>query len=291
MMNRVSNLIFALFLGISPLSGPVWAQNSRAPALPAPAPNYPDVATLVLRSPTIVDAQIRQAQKLKGDEAIGTPPGLARLYVQADVLALIRGTDSLPAQISYLVDIVPDSRGRLPKLKKTRVLLYALASTARANQIRLTGPDSQRSWTAELDALTRSITREALAADAPPAITGIGNAFFVAGALPGEGETQIFLTTPENRPVSINVLHRPGEERRWAVSLSEIVDEAAAAPKRDTLLWYRLACFLPATLPATAVASLDTVAATTARADYQFIRQRLGSCASGQPAGDAPPIM
>lgn len=291
---RANHLIFAIFLSGSLLFAAAWAQNGRAVASPPAAAatvQYPDVAALVLRSPTIVDARIRRAQKLKGADAAGTPPGLVRFYVQADVVALIRGADSLPAQISYVVDLAPDARGRVPQLKKARVLLYALPSALRANQIRLSGPDSQRFWAPALDALTRSITREALAPDAPPAVTGIGNAFFVPGALPGEGETQIFLTTPDNRPVSLSILRRPGEARRWAVSLSEIVDEASGVPKRDTLLWYRLACFLPATLPAASVAGLDSAAALAARDDYQFVRQQLGSCASGLPAGDAPPIM
>ena len=68
----------------------------------------------------------------------------------------------------------------------------------------------------------------------------IGNAFHVAGSLPGEGETQMFLTTADARPVSLSILRRPGEQPRWAVALAEIVDEAAGPPQRDTFLWYRL---------------------------------------------------
>lgn len=291
MNSRAKCRIFAFFLSVSPAWLPGSAQPARVPVASAPGPYYADIAALVLRSPAIIDARIRRAQRLKGVDAAGTPAGMARFYVQADVLALIRGTDSLPGQISYLVDVAPDPRGRLPQLNKARVLLYALPSGARPNQLRLTGPDSQRGWTAALDALTRSITREVLAPDAPPAITGIGNAFSVPGSLPGEGETQIFLTTPDSRPVSITILRRPGEQRRWSVALSEIVDEAAAAPRRDTLLWYRLACFLPATLPAASLATMDPAAMMAARDDYQFVRHQLGGCASGPPAGDAPPIM
>jgi hypothetical protein len=80
---------------------------------------------------------------------------------------------------------------------------------------------------------------------AAPRITGIGRAFHVPGNLPGESETQIFLQTADSRPVSLSVLRRPGETPRWAVALSEIVDEAAVPPAPGTLLWYRLACTLP----------------------------------------------
>ena len=83
--------------------------------------------------------------------------------------------------------------------------------------------------------------QEVVAPDAPPAITGLGNAFHVPGTLPGEGETQIFVQTATGAPISLSILRRPGEQRRWAVALGEVVDDAAAPPPRDTLLWYRLA--------------------------------------------------
>ncbi len=247
-------------------------------AIAEPAPPYAAVADLVLRSPVIIDSTIRSAEKLKGPEAVGAPAGYARLYVQADVLALIRGSDSVPARIGYILDVLPDSRGKLPKLGKLRVLLYGRPVPRLANQIQLTGPDSQRRWTPALDALSRRIATEALAADAPPVVTGIGNAFHVSGSLPGEGETQIFLTTRDTRPVSISILRRPGQQPSWAVSLTEIVDESAAPPQRDTLLWYRLACALPAQLPSAAVEKMGEGDAAIAIQDYAFVIRSLGQC-------------
>lgn len=278
MRHPLKILISAVFLGGSACPSLLAAQSPPPTAPAAAAPRYADIAALVLRSPLVIDGRIRRVERLKGADAVGVAPGRIRLFVQADVLALIRGTDSLPARISYIVDIAPDPRGKLPQLKKMRVLVFAQPDRSAADQVRLTGLDSQRPWTPATDALARSITREVVAADAPPAITGIGNAFFVPGSLPGEGETQIFLTTDNDRPVSITVLRRPGEMRRWAVALSEIVDEAAAPPPRDTLLWYRLACGLPAALPDRSLASMDAAAADAARDDYRFVRQSLGPC-------------
>lgn len=264
---------------MSPLTGAVAApQQSSVPARPVAGPSYVDVANLVLRSPVIVDSTIRKVERLKGLEAAGAPEGVARLFVQADVLALIRGTDSVPAQIGYILDVPVDARGRIPNLKKQRVLLFARPVPGQANQIQLTGPDSQRLWTPAFDQLARRITQEALAADAPPVITGIGNAFHVAGSLPGEGETQIFLTTADNRPVSLSILRRPGEQPRWAVALSEIVDEAAAPPPRDSLLWYRLACALPPALPMQSLRAMAPEDAALARDDYQLVLRALGPC-------------
>lgn len=251
------------------------------PITSEPAPPYAVAADLVLRSPIIIDSVIRKTERLKGPEAIGTPPGYARLYVQADVLALVRGTDSVPARIGYILDVLPDSRGKIPKLQKMRVLLYARPVPRLAGQVQLTGPDSQRRWTPALDALSRRIATEALAADAPPVVTGVGSAFHVPGSLPGEGETQIFLTTRDNRPVSLSILRRPGEQPRWAVSLTEIVDEAAAPPQRDTLLWYRLTCALPAQLPPTATEKMAASDAEIAVQDYRYVLRSLGPCNRG----------
>ena len=74
------------------------------------------------------------------------------------------------------------------------------------------------------------------------------------------------------------MLTRPGQPKRWAFALGEIVDEAAAPPAPDTLAWYRLACFLPRTLPDAAVSELAAADADAARTDYAFVIAALGAC-------------
>jgi hypothetical protein len=231
-----------------------------------------------LGAPLVIDARIRSAQRIKDAEATGLSPGRARFYIEADVTSLIRGPSALPTRIAYLADVPLDARGKPPKLKKLRVLLFARPITGHPDQVQLTGVDGQREWLPELDARVRGIIREVLAPDAPPAITGIGNAFHVPGSLPGEGETQIFLTTSANLPVSIQILRRPGEQPRWSVSTGDIVDESAGAPPKDTLLWYRLACGLPAQIPADALDSSEPANARTAREDYALVKRELGPC-------------
>ena len=248
---------------------------------------YADTADLVLTAPLVVDAAIRSATRIKGPEAANAAAGSARFYVEADVAALIRGNSAIPPRIGYVVDLPLDPRGRLPKLKKLRVLLFARAVDGRPDQVQLVKPDAQRDWTPAAEAQVRGIVQATLASDAPPVVTGIGNAFHVAGSLPGEGETQIFLTTADSRPVSLSILRRPGEQPRWAVALSEIVDDAAAPPARDTLLWYRLACTLPPALPDRSTASLAPGDASAAQDDYRFVIDRLGPC--GRTAG-APAV-
>lgn len=241
-------------------------------------PTYGTVARQVLAAPLVIDARVRSAVLIKGAEAANVAPGRARFYIEADVLALIRGTDSVPLRLGYVADVALDTRGKAPRLKKQRVLLLARPVPSRADQIQLVDLDGQRLWAAELDALVRRVTRETLAANAPPAISGIGNAFHVPGSLPGEGETQIFLQTANNAPVSLQILRRPGEQPRWSVSLGDIVDENGGPVQPDTLLWYRLACGLPRDLPAGNIESDDPANAAIAQEDYRFVLRSLGPC-------------
>ncbi|TPG18852.1 hypothetical protein EAH87_10775 [Sphingomonas koreensis] len=233
---------------------------------------------MVLAAPLIVDVTIRSTVAITGAEAAGVSPGFARLYVEADVNALVRGTAGVPPRIGYIVDLPVDDRGRAPRLKKARVLLFARPVAGRPNQLQLIAKDAQRRWTPAADALTRKIAQEAVATDAPPVITGVGHAFHVPGSLPGEGETQIFLSTEDGRPVSLDILRRPGEEPRWAVALSDVTDAAARPPERDTLLWYRLACALPPRLPSSSLDAADPANADLAQQDYRFVLQSLGPC-------------
>lgn len=243
---------------------------------------YARLARLALDSDIVLDATIRSVGRIAPAEAPGLAPGHVRFYVTADVGALIRANGPLPARIGYLVDVPFDPRGRAPSLKRQRVIAFARAVAGRPDQVQLITPDAQFAWAPALDQRVRDVIREVIAPDAPPAITGIGNAFHVPGTLPGEGETQIFLQTTTGAPVSLLILRRPGEQRRWALSLGDIIDEAGGAPKPDTLAWYRLACGLPEMLPETSLQSQDADNAAIARDDFAFVRESLGRCNDGR---------
>jgi len=269
----------AVLLALLPASVP--GQQHSLPidsAVPAPPLPYAPFADLVLAAPVIVDAAIHGTTRIKGPEAANVEPGHARLYVEADVQALIRGGHPLPPRIGYLLDVPLDAHGGLPRLNKLRVLLFARQVAGAPDQIQLVRRDAQKRWSPEADALVRRITGEVLTADPPPEISGITHAFHMPGALPGEGETQVFLQTPDNRPVSLSIASKPDQPRTWTVALSEIVDQAQPPPARGTLLWYRLACGLPRELPDAAVADSAPGDADVARDDYRFVMQSLGPC-------------
>jgi hypothetical protein len=251
------------------------------PIPPAPVRlSYADLADLALAAPVAAHLRLRDADLLDPEEAPNVPAGYRRFLIEAEVVALIRGTGGLPARVTYLIDLANDSRGR-PSRPPGRAEVLVLASRVpnREGELRLAAPDAQIPYDSATAERLRAILRESAAAGAPPRITGIGRAFHVPGSLPGEGETQIFLQTADQRPISLNVLRRPGQQPRWSVALSEIVDEAAAPPAPESLLWYRLACTLPPRLPQQSLSEASANEARAIQADYRVVIQGLGPCA------------
>ncbi|WP_176597521.1 hypothetical protein [Sphingobium sp. 15-1] len=254
-------------------AGSIAAQPSERIA----GPSYADIADLADAAPLVAQARIGNIIKLKPGQAGTVPAGYQRVYVEANVANLIRGEGGISPTVRYLFDAPLDARGKMPKLKKAQVILFARPG-ARPGEIQLVARDAQIIASPAEIARVRAILSELVANNAPPRITGLGDAFHVAGTIAGEGETQIFLRTENGDPVSLSILRRPGQEPRWAVALGEIVDEAARPPARGSLLWYRLACGLPGALPARSVRALSPQDAEAARADYQVVLNALGSC-------------
>jgi hypothetical protein len=255
------------------------AAPGESQTLPADPLTYADLADLGLAAPVAAHVRVAKAVALKGAQAAGVRPGQTRFYVEADVLSLLKGAQGIPARIRYVVDLPNDAKGKAPKLRKgSQFILLAAPVAGRPGELRLAAPDAQLAWSAARAETLRSILREASGSAPPPQIIGIGRAFHVPGSLPGESETQIFLQSVGGRPVSLNVLRRPGQTPLWSVALSEIVDDAAQPPAPDTLLWYRLACTLPASLPQLSLAESEPEAARAIRADYRLVLEGLGPC-------------
>lgn len=240
-------------------------------------PGYVPLARLADAAPQVLRVQVRKTTVVEPERAPDVAPGMARLFVEAQVLNLIRGKQGVSESIRYLVDVPRDARGKVPKLKKQQFLLFARPGT-RAGEVQLVAKQGQIAWTPATEQQVRAIVTELVSPGAPPIIRGIREALHVRGNLQGEGETQLFLATANGDPVSITVLRRPGLAPRWAVSLTEIVDEAAAPPRRNTLLWYRLACFLPREIPARALVSDTPADNDLARRDYNYVLEQLGPC-------------
>ncbi len=254
---------------------------------PAPAPpvrySYADIADLARQAPIVIDGTISKAQKLPPEQSTGIKSGHVRMLMTLDLASLIRSSQESPPRITYLVDVPLSAKGKVPKFKKQRVIIFARPIPGNVGAVQLQSPRAQLAWSPDTDTQVRSILRELVARGAAPHISGITNAFYSAGNLPGEGETQIFLATTGDIPTSL-VITRSGEGApRWAVSFGELVDASATQPAKDTLGWYRLACFLPAAIPATVLDGNSDSEKAQISADYALVRKSLGRCARTLP--------
>lgn len=282
---KLTRIIRTLQVSLVPLAGmlmgagAVQAQTPPAAvAAPATGPTYADLASLSDASDLVIRAQIRRQTVLKPDRAPGLAPGFARLYIEAQTVALIAGRASVGASLVYLVDVPLDPKGKVPKLRKREFVLFADNVPGRPGEVRLVAPQAQLAFTPELEARLQPLLTELYGPDVPPRITGISDALAVAGTLTGESETQIFLATETRAPVSLTVLRRPGQTPQWGVSWGEIIDSSARPPAPETLRWYRLACSLPAQLPSSANLAREPAERRLAAGDYAFVMSQLGPC-------------
>jgi len=272
---KISNILILLIIVIFFLVGHVQPALSATGKSSQEKPlSYSDIADLIEVSPLVINARIKAIKKVKINQANTEKTPLSYLLVKAELISLIRGQDGLQKTVTFLAN--PDDRETIYR-KKNRILLFATPGQA-TGQIRLVSRNAAQLWTPEGEVMVRSVTAEFLQNDSPPAITEIGDAFFISGTVSGESETQIFLKTQSGAPVSLSILRRPGQPPRWGVSLGEIVDEAATPPSRNTLLWYRLACGLPLRLPYESIRTLPLRDAESAQRDYRFVIESLGSC-------------
>ncbi len=272
-MHRIAKYFLPIFLLVTAQNPALGQDNTRPDPL-----QYADLADLSVNAPLIVHVTVKKAIKVRQERALSAPSGTQRFYVEAETNALIRGQSGIAGAIRYIIDLPLNERGKPPKIKRQQFIIFARPSNRGAGEVQLISKDAQILWGPNREARIKAIVRELVKRDAPPAIDRIASAFHVPGTIIGEGETQIFMDTDSNVPVSISVLSRDGQQKVWAVSLGEIVDEAARAPARNSLLWYRLACFLPRELPYEALDGQSPDNAETARQDYRMVIRDLGSC-------------
>ena len=267
----------ALLLATLALVSASFAYGDSPPSA-APAATYADLADLADGAPLVIKAQVRKLVQIDPLQAREVRAGWRRFYVEAKTEALVAGAMPIGEALRYLVDLPLDPKGKPPSFKKQSVVLFARAVAARPGELQLVAPDGQLRWDPVLDAKLRAVLTELLAPGAPGKVSGVREAIYVPGNLAGESETQLFLAMANGEPAALTVTRRPGQPPRWSVSFSEVVGASGAAPARETLAWYRLACFLPPLLPAGANVSDDPVDRAAAGQDYRFVMTELGTC-------------
>jgi hypothetical protein len=246
-------------------------------------PAYADLVDLLEPATLVLAVQVRKVAPVEPERAKGVQAGWARIYVEAREVAVLRGSAPVSggapvATLSYLADVRLNARGKLPALTRHSVLLAARPVPGHPEMVQLVAPDAQLPLDPALETRVRAILAALQAGDAPGRVTGVREAIHVPGTLVGEGETQMFLATADGSPAAISVRHQPGQPASWSASFSEVVDASGKPPAHDTLAWYRLACFLPAELPATSNVSETTPDREQAVDDYRLVMAGLGPC-------------
>ena len=274
-------LAAALALAGCAVPGVAHAQNA-APSNPAataePELTFADLARLVETAPTIAIVAITDQATVEPERSPGLAPGDVRLYLEAQTEALLAGRSPVGESLVFLADRALDAKGKAPKLKKQRFILFADTVPSRPGQLQLIDPKAMMPADPLLTERLRSVIAAFAAPDLPPLVTGVRDVISVPGNLAGESETQMFVETASGAPVSLSVLRRPGMEPSWGVSWGEIVDASARPPEPETVEWYRLACSLPADLPPGAFLQEEGPSRQQAQEDYRYILQQLGPC-------------
>ncbi|MDE2404819.1 MAG: hypothetical protein KGM17_09140 [Sphingomonadales bacterium] len=261
---------------VTAIRAPAAAAPAPPPALPGPT--YADLADFADAAPLVLHVAVRKQAVVEPQRAGNVGAGQARLYVEARIVALLVGTAPLGQDVRFLMDWPLDTRGKVPSLKKTPLLVFARSVPARPGELQLLAPDAREPWDAPTEARLRGILAELRAPGAPGRIAAVRDAMYVPGTLSGEGETQITLATAAGPPASISVTRQPGQAPNWAVSFGEVFDNGGKPPAADTLTWYRLACALPPRLPPEANLSAGPADRAQAAADYRMVIESLGPC-------------
>jgi len=269
----------ALALGAA---APAGAQMPPA-SIVSPALTYADLVDLAEPANLVIKAKIRKQATVEAERSPGLRQGHVRLYIVAKVEEPVRGavaSDSL----RYLVDVPIGQNGKAPKLTGRQVILLARPVPGRPEEIQLVAPDAQLPADGELETRLRAVLGELSEPDRPPRVSGVRDILSVPGNLAGESETQLFLRTSDQDVALVSVLRRPGLPPSWGVSWDELVDGVTGPPARETLAWYRLACFLPPRLPVRANLGADPESRALAEEDYRLVRHELGDCRRSRPS-------
>ncbi|KHL24564.1 hypothetical protein PK98_11290 [Croceibacterium mercuriale] len=256
-------------------------RNGSAPALPtgpASSLTYPDIAGLVEDAGIVAVVQVRRQAVVDAARAPGLAAGRARLYLETTTQALLAAPTPVGQELSFLADVPLTDRGRVPKLRKQRFVIFADTVPGRAGQLQLVQPDAMMPADPAFEARLRQVITQFADGDVPPPVTGVRHVLYTPGNLAGESETQMIVETATGVPASISVIRRPNMAPQWGVSWSEIIDQSATPPAPDTPGWYRLACGLPRELANDAFLTGPGSDRQRARADYQVVLDALGPC-------------
>ena len=184
-------------------AGAAWAQPSapdrRALAPFGPTIGYADLADLALAARVAVVATVHDATRLKGPTRSAWRRARHVSMWSATSTRSSWGPACPRASPGWSICPTTPRIGRRSSRSRS---WCCWRERARANRARCSWSHAAPSLAGPpaLESQLRGILRELNGAGALPVVTGIGHAFHVAGSIPGEGETQIFLKTRGQPP-------------------------------------------------------------------------------------------
>lgn len=245
---------------------------------PGEDPTYADLVTFALQADLVAVVTVDRQAEFSQERAPDVPANRVRLYLETLTRNLLASPTGVGGSLIFVTDVDRESDGDAPDLEERAFVVFGDLVRGRPGEVQLVSSRSLFPAGPVIEGRLRRVLRQLAAADAPDAITGVRDVISVPGNLAGESETQMFVETQSGAPVSLSVIRRPGMAPQWGVSLGEIVDSAARPPERESLTWYRFACFLPKDLPTNAFLQRDRESQMRAQRDYDFVLAELGEC-------------
>lgn len=261
-----------LALGLAALLLASCSKEPPTPFVLPPSPglpvHYADLVELTQQAPVILRGQIIESARLKGEDAADNPPPGVRRLVTLRASAVLKATDITPQDVKYLVDWVPADGGtEAPPLRGAQVLVFLRPSPTRDDFYSLVQRNGQIGATSQAEAEIRAVLGDGQAPYLRSlSITG------VAGAFDWGDRVQFLLDSSDRQRLSLDA--RP--DGALTLVFDEATGEQASVAPR-TLLWYKLACTLPAKLPPAIVRDYATKTFKPAQA-YGALLNTLGPC-------------
>ena len=255
-------------------------QAVAAPAPPPPPPpqSYAQLARLYLASPIVLRAQVKSEAKLSKKTLAAMeplPPQQGRLMLGVEIQSVLKAPQALPAQMSFLWQGPLDANGKLPKLRKSSRLFFLMPT---GPSVTLVEVGAAPLWSSADEETLRAIGREA----SDPVAVGLApGALRLATVTPADGDRSSpfvhFLFETRGGSNLVAILERA--DGRWLLrtTTSDLDQDARPVPP-NSLLWYHLACGLPAAPPDPVSRQASAEDAALAREAWAGMLADLGPC-------------
>lgn len=238
------------------------------------AASYAALVKLTLSAPVVTKVMVHK-QRQPPKEQRSTTPGLIKLIIEADVMAVLKAPDLVPGRITYLWEGPAAANGKVPNYKKQVFMAYLMPDITADTSYKLLNLSAQQPWTDQDEQTLRAIIKE-FATDPVASlrrVTGVRNGFINTNEDGNPSDTYFTVQTASGELISLIL-----QGEKVLISNSDSIAEGVPVLPR-TLPWFQLACGLPESLPDSALEDQPSPDdATHLRDTYAKILKYLGAC-------------